>query len=95
MMEVASGEYGDYVEKLAEAAKEPLIDDLALHSGGRTKKLQNSSNEEIQGPIQQNFFAPLLLTDSVTWFGEISLLWHNAKTLWPFWKCSFSICQRF
>ena len=30
MMEVASGEYGDYVEKLAEAAKEPLIDDLSL-----------------------------------------------------------------
>ena len=31
-----------------------------------------------------------LVIPSWTRFGKISPLWHNVKTLWPFWKCSFS-----
>ena len=47
VMEVASGEYGDYVETLAEAANEDRTLDLSTHSGDRTKKLEHSSKEEI------------------------------------------------
>ena len=32
---------------------------------------------------------------SVTRFGEISDLYHNVKTIWPFWKGSISICQSY
>ena len=40
-------------------------------------------------------YPPTYLPTSVTRFGEISPLWHNVKTLWPFWKCSFSIWPNF
>ena len=39
-------------------------------------------------------FLPKLMA-SVTRFGEKLPIWHNIKTLWPFWKCSFSMSQIF
>ena len=69
---------------------------------GRTHKLDTKQITPLpyMGTVEifsASFFLPLtkaisLFQYSVSRFGKI---WHNIKTLWPFWKCSFNIWAYF